>query len=51
MAKIIDKGLMTKDDPGYSNGWIIRPVLVSRKSAKSRKGESKSGKDQPKKKK
>ena len=40
MAKIIDKGLMTKDDPAYSNGWIIGPVIVSRKSTKSRKPKS-----------
>jgi hypothetical protein len=51
MAKIIDKGLISKDDPAYSDGWIIGPVLVSRKSAKSGKSESKPGKDQPKKKK
>ena len=51
MAKIIDKGLMTKDDPGYSQGFIIGPVLVSRKPSKSGKSENKSGKGQPKKKK
>ena len=51
MAKIIDKGLMTKDDPAYSDGWMIGPVLVSRKLAKSGKSESKLGKDHPKKKK
>jgi hypothetical protein len=40
MAKVIDKGLGTKDDPGYSPGFIIGPVIVSRKSTKS--GEQKS---------
>lgn len=51
MAKVIDKGLMTKDDPGYSRGFIIGPVIVSRKPTKSGKSEYKPGKDQPKKKK
>ena len=41
MAKIIDKGLMTKDDPGYSPGLIIGPVIVSRGSTKSGKPKAK----------
>jgi hypothetical protein len=51
MARIIDKGLISKDDPAYSNGWMFGPVHVSRKSTRSGKSEYKSGKGQPKKKK
>jgi hypothetical protein len=48
MAKIIDKGIMTRDDPKYSPGFVIGPVLVSRKSRKNGDPRSKSRKAQPK---
>jgi hypothetical protein len=41
MGKVIDKGLMTKDDPGYSPGLIVGPVIVSRRPTKSGKQKSK----------
>jgi hypothetical protein len=40
MGKVTDKGYMTKDDPGYSPGWTIGPVLVSRGSKKTGNKES-----------
>ena len=41
MAKVIDKGLMAKDDRDYSPGLIIGPVLVSRQLTKSTKPNAK----------
>jgi len=40
-GRTIDKGLGTKDDPGYSPGWTIGPVRVSRKSKQNTAPESK----------
>jgi hypothetical protein len=52
MVKIVDKGLMTKNDPGYSPGFIVGPVVVSRRSTKSgNKGSSQEAPAEPEKKK
>ena len=39
MAKVIDKGLGTKDDPNYSDALMIGPIRVFRKSTKDGKPE------------
>jgi hypothetical protein len=45
MAKVIDKGYMTKDDPSYFDGLTIGPIRIYRKSTKDGKPGSKDGKD------
>jgi len=41
MAKIIERGLGSEDDPTYFSGYIIGPIIVSKHSTKSDDEESK----------